>query len=187
MEDALADAVRSLRQGELVVYPTDTLLGLGALAGRRAAVDRLVRAKGRSPSQPVSICLSSTEEVERYARLSPTSRRFLRRNLPGPFTVLLPPSPWARRRLAPSIAGARTIGVRVPDHPTARELARQVGPITATSANRHGEPPARTLREARRSLGRAVSVYLPAAPPSSGEASILVDLTGTEPRLVVRG
>jgi L-threonylcarbamoyladenylate synthase len=186
MGDQLSEAVRALRSGELVVYPTDTLFGLGALADRRSAVERLLRAKGRSPSQPVSLCVSSTEELERYARVSPAARRFLRRNLPGPFTVLLSPSPQARRRLAPSVGGGRTIGVRVPDHPVARELARRAGPITATSANRHGQAPARTIAEARAVLGRSVRVYLASVPVGSGRPSALVDLTGPEPRLVPR-
>jgi tRNA threonylcarbamoyl adenosine modification protein (Sua5/YciO/YrdC/YwlC family) len=130
--------------------------------------------------------VSSTEEIERYARVSPVARRFLRRHLPGPYTVLLAPSPEARRAFAPSVAGCPTIGFRVPDHPVARELARAAGPITATSANRHGVSPARTLAEARRALGDAVSAYLPALPPGSGRPSTLIDLTGTAPREVVR-
>jgi len=186
MGPALSDAVAALRRGGLVVYPTDTLLGLGALARHRGAVRRLVAAKGRSPSQPISVCVSSTEEVERYALVSPVARRFLRRHLPGPFTVLLTPSPEARRTFAPSVGGLVTIGFRVPDHPVARELARQVGPITATSANRHGAPSARTVAEARRALGGAVSVYLPAVPRGSGGPSTLVDLIGPEPREIVR-
>jgi L-threonylcarbamoyladenylate synthase len=187
MGAALTHAVHALRGGGLVVYPTDTLLGLGALARHRGAVSRLVAAKGRSPAQPISVCVSSTEEVERYAEVSPAARRFLRRHLPGPFTVLLTPSPVARRSLAPSVGGLATIGFRVPDHPVARELARQVGPITATSANRHGAPPARTVAGARRALGRTVSVYLPDLPPGSGQPSTVVDLIGPEPREIVRG
>jgi len=186
MGDRFAEAVRSLRRGRLVVYPTDTLLGLGALARHRGAVRRLVATKGRSPAQPVSVCVSSTEEVERYARISPAARRFLRRHLPGPYTVLLAPSALARRSFAPGIAGFRAVGFRVPDHPVARELARRAGPITATSANRHGEAPARSVAQARRALGKAVDRYLPARPPGSGSASILVDLTGPEPREVAR-
>lgn len=185
-DDDLDDAVSSLRRGNLVVYPTDTLLGLGASAERPGAVDRLLEAKGRSATQPISVCLSSTEEVERYARLSPASRRFLRRHLPGPYTVLLRPSRHARQRLAPSIGRGRTIGVRVPDHPAARELARRAGPITATSANRHGEPPARSVSEAKRALRHAVGFYLQAVPAGSGTPSTIVDLTGKEPRRVGR-
>ncbi len=186
MGTALADAAQALREGGLVVYPTETLLGLGALARHRGAVARLVAAKGRSPSQPISVCVSSTEEVERYARVSPAARRFLRRHLPGPFTVLLTPSAVARRAFAPSVGGLATIGFRVPDHPVARELARRAGPITATSANRHGETTARTVAQARRSLGSSVRVYLSAGPRGSGKPSTLVDLIGEEPREIVR-
>jgi len=186
MGTALADAAQALRQGGLVVYPTDTLLGLGALAHHRGAVRKLLAAKGRSPSQPISVCVSSTEEIERYALVSPAARRFLRRHLPGPFTVLLTPSAEARRVFAPSVGGLATIGFRVPDHPVARALARASGPITATSANRHGEPSSRTIAEARRSLGSDVRIYLPSVPRGSGRASTLVDLIGPEPREIVR-
>jgi len=187
MGDGVGAAVRALRRGALVVYPTDTLLGLGARAGNRSAVGRLLAVKGRSAAQPVSVCLSSTEELERYARISPVARRFLRRHLPGPYTVLLAPSPEARRAFAPSIAGFRAVGFRVPDHPVARELARRVGPLTATSANRHGASPPRRVAAARRTLGRAVACYLPARPPGSGVPSTLVDLTGATPHEISRG
>jgi len=186
MGDGLAGAVRSLRHGNLVVYPTDTLLGLGAVASDRRAVRRLLTAKGRSERQPISVCVSSTEELERYAKLSAGARRFVRGHLPGPYTVLLAPSREGQRRFAPAIAGFRAIGFRIPDHPVARALACRAGPVTATSANRHGQPPARSIPEARRSLGRAVSHYLPAMPPGNGTASTLVDLTGPEPRWVAR-
>lgn len=180
-------ALRALEAGELVVYPTDTLLGLGARATDRAAVDRLVRAKARPGTQALSVALSSLEELETYGVLSAPARAFVRRALPGPFTVLVRPSATARRRLAPAIAGGPTIGLRVPDHPVARELARRAGPIVATSANRHGAPPARSLGEARRAFGRAVRVYLPPRPPPSGTPSTLVDLRGAAgPRTVPR-
>jgi len=186
MGDGIAAAVRSLRRGALVVYPTDTLLGLGALASDRSAVRRLVAVKGRSATQPVSVCVSSTEELERYARVSPAARRFVRRHLPGPYTVLLVPSPEARRVFAPSIVEFPAVGFRVPDHPVARELARRAGPVTATSANRHGAPPVRRVARARRAFGRAVACYLAAHPPGSGVPSTLVDLTGATPHELLR-
>jgi len=186
MGDRIAAAAEALRRGALVVYPTDTLLGLGALASHRIAVPLLLSVKGRSSGQPLSVCVSSTEEVERFARVSPAARRFLRRHLPGPYTVLLAPSPQGRRVFAPAIGGFRAIGFRVPDHPVARELARRTGPITATSANRHGAPPTRTVAAARRALGRAVARYLPARPKGSGLPSAIVDLTGPAPREVER-
>jgi L-threonylcarbamoyladenylate synthase len=187
MRPSVADAARALASGRLVAYPTDTLLGLGAQATDRAAVRRLQAAKGRPSGQPISVAVSSAEEVERLAVLSPAARRFLRTHLPGPYTVLVRPSAFARRSLAPAVfAGGRTLGLRLPDHPVARELARRAGPLTATSANRHDLPPCQTPAEVRRTFGAQVALALPARPRVSGVPSTLVDLTGPRPRAVSR-
>jgi len=187
MGPSVADAARALAAGRLIAYPTDTLLGLGARATDRAAVRRLQAVKGRSSRQPISVAVSSTEEVERLAVLSPVARRFVRTHLPGPYTVLVRPSAAARRSLAPEVlAGGRTLGLRLPDHPVARELARRVGPLTATSANRHDRPPCRTPAEIRATFGTQVAVILPPRPRVSGIPSRLVDLTGPRPRAVSR-
>ncbi len=188
MDAAVPRAAEALARGGLVVYPTDTLLGLGAAATDRRAVARLEALKGRPPGQPLSVAVSSTEEIERWSEPDPPARSWMRRHLPGPYTVLLPPSREARRHLAASVVppdGA--IALRVPDHPVARELARRAGPIVATSANRHGAPPARTVAEARRALGDRVAVYLAIGPAPSGRPSEYVDLRGPEPRLLARG
>ena len=173
---------RALLAGELVVHPTDTLYALAASALDRSAVARLVVAKGRGEGRPLSVAVSSTEELERWAELAPAARSFARRELPGPYTLLLRPSSEARRALAPEVASGPTIGLRVPDHPLARELARRAGPIVATSANRSGAPPARSLAEARRTFGPSVAAFLTAPPRPSGRPSTLVDLTGARPR-----
>lgn len=178
----VAEAARALVAGELVVYPTDTLLGLGARATDRRAVARLEALKARPSGQPLSVAVSSVEELERWADLSPTARRWARRHLPGPFTVLVPPSRWAARRLPRSIVpSGGALAARVPDHSLARELARRVGPVVATSANRHGLPPCPSVPAARRMFGSAVAVYLPARPAPSGRPSTLVDLRGDAP------
>jgi len=187
MRPSVAQATEAIARGELVVYPTDTLLGIGARATDDDVVERLVRAKGRPGAQPISVAVSSTEEIEGLARLSPAGRRFVRRHLPGPLTILVRPSARARRSLAaPILSNPRAIGLRVPDHPVARELARRSGPITATSANRHGEGPCRTVGESRRVFGDRIAVYLPADPEPSGRPSTLVDLTGETPRPIRR-
>jgi L-threonylcarbamoyladenylate synthase len=177
---------RALLAGGLVVHPTDTLLALAARALDPRAVARLVEAKGRPSSRPLSVGVSSVEELERWAELGPPARRFVRDRLPGPYTVLLRPSREARRRLAREVVGGPAIGLRVPDHPLARELARRAGPTVATSANRSGESPARSLAEARRAFGRTVAAYVTAAPEPSGAPSEIVDLTGPRPRTVPR-
>jgi L-threonylcarbamoyladenylate synthase len=181
-------AVRALRRGELVVYPTDTLLGLAARANDANAVGRLIAAKARPTSAPLSVAVSSYDEVEPLAELDGPRRAWLRRHLPGPYTALLPASDTAKSTLAPGVVGSSgAIGIRIPDHPLARTIAELVGPVTSTSANRHGAPTARSLDEARRVFGREVAVYLDGAPPPSGVPSELVDLTGSKPRSVRRG
>ncbi len=188
MDAAVARAADALARGGLVVYPTDTLLGFGAAAADRGAVSRLERFKARPAGQPLSVALSSTEEVETWSVVDPAARRWMRRHLPGPYTVLLRPSRRARQRFAPSIVPVGgAIAVRVPDHPIARELARRAGPVVATSANRHGDPPCRTAAQARRVWGDAVAVYLETGPAPSGRPSEFVDLRGATPRLRPRG
>jgi L-threonylcarbamoyladenylate synthase len=180
-------AVRSLEAGRIVAYPTDTLLGLGVRASDGGAVERLRIAKGRPDGMPVSVAVSSTEEVESMLDLGPAGRRFVRLQLPGPFTVLAPPTRAGRDAVAASTLGPDgRLGMRVPDHPLARELARRAGPITSTSANRHGEPPCRTIADARRAFGREVAAYVPGGPEPSGHPSTLVDLSGPRPRTLAR-
>ncbi|MCI4334124.1 MAG: threonylcarbamoyl-AMP synthase [Thermoplasmata archaeon] len=182
MGAAMEAALRALEEGELVVYPTDTLYGLAARADDPSALRRLFRAKHRPPGQPVSVAVSSWAELEPLADLLPSHRSFLRRHVPGPVTALLPPSSRARHRLSGLIANSGCLGVRIPDHPVAREFARRAGPITATSANRHGEPTASSLAGVRSQLGRSVAVYLGGGPPPSGRPSKIVDLTGVRVR-----
>lgn len=187
MGPTVEEAARALRSGSLVVYPTDTLLGLAARATDRRAVAHLDAAKDRPSGQPISVAVSSLAELEALATLARSSRRFLRTHLPGPYTVVVRPSRHARRTLAPRIfAEGGSLGLRLPDHPVARELARRAGPITATSANRHGEPPCPTVLRARRVFHGKVAVYLPARPPGSGYPSTLVDLRRDVPRVVAR-
>ncbi len=180
MADRFGAAVRALRAGRLVAYPTDTLYGLAALARSSPAVARLAEVKRRPPGLPISVAVSSVEELEELADLSDPARAYARARLPGPYTLL------ARTRrtsgLAPALLAADgTIGLRVPDHPLARELARRAGPITATSANRHGSPAGTSIARLRSTFKGEVAEYLDGPPRPSGRPSTLVDLTGDAP------
>jgi len=182
--DRAADA---LAAGQLVLYPTDTLYGLAASATDASAVDRLLAAKDRPAQMPISVAVSSLEEIEPLVTWTEQGRALARQIVPGPVTLLVRGSARARRSLAPPLIGPDgTIGIRVPDHPIARELARRAGPLTATSANRHGEPPAASIGEARRGFGDRIAVYLDLGPAPSGRPSTLVDLRGGTPRFVER-
>ena len=180
MTDGLTDAVAALRRGDLVVYPTETVYGLAADATDPEAVERVFEAKGRSREKPVSMALPDAAAAADYARLSNRERAFCERFLPGPVTVLL-----ERTDRVPDVlvAGRDRVGIRVPDHELARDLARRVGPITATSANRSGEPSARRVEEIDREVReRAIVVDRGETP---GTESTVVDVSTDE--IVRRG
>ena len=180
MTDGLTDAVAALRRGDLVVYPTETVYGLAADATDPEAVERAFEAKGRSREKPVSMALPDVGAAADYVRLSDRERAFCGRFLPGPVTVLL-----ERTDRVPDVlvAGRDRVGVRVPDHDLSRDLARRVGPITATSANRSGEPSARRVEEiAPEVRGRAVVIDRGETP---GTESTVVDVSTGE--IVRRG
>lgn len=142
--DDLTEAVAAIRRGDLVVYPTETVYGLAADALDAEAVERVFEAKERSREQPVSMALPNVDVAEDYTTPSERERAFCEAFLPGPVTVLL-----ERTDRVPDVlvAGRNRVGIRVPDHDLARDLARRTGPITSTSANRSGNPSARTVEE----------------------------------------
>lgn len=153
---ARTEAVAALRRGDLVVYPTETVYGLGADALDPAAVERMFDAKGRDREDPVSMALPEVAAAADFVRWTDRERAFCERFLPGPVTVLLERTDRVPDAL---VAGRDRVGIRVPDHDVARQLARRVGPITATSANVSGRQSARRVAELDASIGeRAVVV-----------------------------
>jgi L-threonylcarbamoyladenylate synthase len=147
LDAAAMDRIRGvLRAGGLLVYPTDTAYGLGADPFQPAAVDRLYEAKGRPRDEPVSMAVGDLAEVFHFGERTPFAEAFCTKNLPGPFTVVLHATRHAPRAIVSKGDG---IAVRIPNHPIPRLLAKAYGPITATSANRHGQPSPETCAEAR--------------------------------------
>lgn len=170
-----------------MLYPTDTLLGLGARASDEEGVSKVFRIKNRPREMPISVLISSTEEIETWASLTRESRISLRRFLPGPYTFIVWASQRAKDEFARGIVSSEgTIGVRIPDHDVARELALRAGPITSTSANVHGTETCASVTIARRAFGKDVEVYLPATPPPSGHPSSILDIREREFRPVHR-
>lgn len=183
MTHPLDEAVRALRAGGLVVYPTDTLWGLGARIDDPPAVERVFEVKGRPQSEPLSIALAKASDIANYAHVTPTAESLFRL-LPGPLTLVLD-----RKPTVPDVVtgGHATVGIRVPAHPVALQLIAAAGPLTATSANLHRGADPRTLEDARAQLGDRVDYYLRAASPPLGAASTLVDARGPELRILRPG
>ncbi|WP_435365158.1 L-threonylcarbamoyladenylate synthase [Haloarchaeobius sp. DYHT-AS-18] len=137
-ENDIDRAGQAIRDGELVVYPTETVYGLGADALDTDAVERVFEAKGRSRDKPVSLGVPSVDAALEHVHASDREERFMREFMPGPVTVLC-----ERRGHVPDVltAGRERVGIRVPDHELALALYRAAEtPVTATSANVSGTP-----------------------------------------------
>ncbi|MBC7112258.1 MAG: threonylcarbamoyl-AMP synthase [Methanothermobacter sp.] len=180
--DVLEEAISVMEGGGIVIYPTDTIYGLGVNALDEDAVRRLFRVKGRSPHKPVSICVSRVDEIPRFSRPSGDAMELMERILPGPYTVVL-----ERNELIPDVitGGSSRVGIRVPDDEICRRIAARF-PVTATSANISGKPPSPRLEEIVRDLD-AVDLVLDAGDCLDMEPSTVIDLTVNPPRVLRRG
>jgi tRNA threonylcarbamoyl adenosine modification protein (Sua5/YciO/YrdC/YwlC family) len=179
--DGVAQAVRALRRGELVVLPTDTVYGIAADAFSPPAVADLLAAKGRERDMPVPVLVGSWRGLDGLAEhVTPTMRRLVEAFWPGPLTLIV--------RAAPSLSWdlgqtRGTVAVRMPLHPVALEVLAETGPLAVSSANRTGRPPATDAATAEWQLGSSVAVYLDAGTSGDGVASTILDLTGDVPQV----
>lgn len=130
---AIAQAVDALRQGEIIIYPTDSLYAMGCNALYNKAIERLCAIKGINPAkQMLSVVCDSMSQASEYARIDNRAFDVMRRNTPAPFTFILPAAPT----LPKVFKGRRTVGIRIPDNAIARALAEALGnPILSTGIN----------------------------------------------------
>jgi L-threonylcarbamoyladenylate synthase len=179
---ALEDGIAALKAGELVVYPTETFYAIGADAFSSSALSRLFQLKGREAGRPVGLIAADAAMAFSVAREIPAdTRRLADAFWPGPLTIVMP----ARDEIAPELAGPDGVGVRVSPNPIARALSAGLGrPITATSANLSGEPPASTLDQARAGLGAKVKVYLEGGKLTASSPSTVVAVGGSGWKMV---
>jgi tRNA threonylcarbamoyl adenosine modification protein (Sua5/YciO/YrdC/YwlC family) len=173
-----------LRRDGVIAYPTDTLFGLGCLASRKKAVDRIQQIKGRDPKKPMSILCSDMEMFCRYTRhLDTPTFRILKQMLPGPYTVLLP----ASREVPRYLQNKQVVGLRIPDQPFCQALVSLLGePIITTSATLPDQPVLNASWDIEEELGHALDLVVDCGQPL-GVPSTIVDLSGDEPLLVREG
>ena len=181
----IESAVGALKGGRLVVMPTDTVYGIGADAFDSTAVAALLSAKGRGRDMPVGVLVGSWHTIEGLVYTMPDgARELIRAFWPGALSLVVTQAP----SLQWDLGDARgTVMLRMPLHPVAIELLREVGPMAVSSANVSGRSPAVNADEARNQLGDLVDVYLDAGPSEQQAASTIVDLTGAAPRILRAG
>jgi L-threonylcarbamoyladenylate synthase len=176
MSTQLEEAAEAVDDGELVVYPTETVYGLGGDALDPVVVDAIFTAKDRDRDDPISMAVHSVDAAAEYVELTDLERRFMEALLPGPVTVVVEAGPEVPNVLT---AGRDRVGVRVPEHEVALSLLERTGPITATSANISGEPAPSHPRELDRMIRTGAWVVLDDG-STPGGASTVVDVEAGE-------
>ena len=184
--NALDKAAAALEQGAVIGVPTDTVYGLVCLYNDAAAIDRLFAVKERPSHKALPVLLGDAEQasaVVRSARQT-AAQALIERYWPGPLTLVLP----ARSHLPPALTAAgETVGVRLPAHPFLRALARRVGPLASSSANRSGQPPCATAPAVLAQLDGRIPLLIDAGPALLAQSSTVLDLSGPQPKLLREG
>jgi L-threonylcarbamoyladenylate synthase len=184
-EQAVAAAALAVQRGDLVVLPTDTVYGIGADAFDPAAVRALLRAKGRGREMPPPVLVSSPSTLDAIATDVPGyARALVDAFWPGPLTLVCPQQPSLQWDLGDTRG---TVAVRMPDHPVALELLERTGPLAVSSANLTGRPAATDADQAEEMLGESVAVLVDAGTSPGQEPSTIVDVTGSQGRILRLG
>ena len=179
-------ALKHLRSGGVVAFPTDTLFGLGADVFSQPALERIFAIKGRVRGQALPVLVSGWDQVEMVAgNISQRAAKLARSFWPGALTLVL----WRLPQLPDLVTGGgETVAVRMPNHPVPLALAAGLGrPITGTSANRSGQADLLSREDVLDQLGDQVGYVVRGGPSPAGVASTVIDLTAGEPRLLREG
>jgi L-threonylcarbamoyladenylate synthase len=174
------EAARIIIGGGVVVYPTETVYGLGANALDEQAVLRIFEIKRRPLDKPISIAISSLTMLDMVAEVRDEDRPLVERLLPGPVTLLL-----KKKNVVPDVltGGSPLVGVRFPDHELAMKIIDAAGPITSTSANKTGSSPPTRLEEVSKEIIKRVDGVVDGGKSLYGKPSTLLDLSN---RKVIR-
>ena len=181
---SITAAVKVIQNEGTVVFPTDTVYGLGANAFNPAAIQKLFEIKERPQKQAIAVLLGSIEQLAQMTEHpGEAALRLAQAHWPGALTLVVTRHPDVPEILSP----LPTIGVRIPDHPAALALLQQTGPLAVTSANLSGQPNTSTAQEAAAQLGTRVDLYLDGGQTPGGVPSTVVDLTGETPVVLRQG
>ncbi len=184
------EAIRELRAGGVVAFPTDTVYGIAVALETPGGIERLYAAKSRPPDKAIALLLADADQANEIGAMTASASALAAALWPGGLTLVVPrrtdrdlPAALSGGSLAPG--AIPTVGLRVPDHETPRALARALGPLPTTSANVSGEPELQTATEIEARLGPSLALILDGGPASGGPASTVVDCTG-QTAVVVR-
>lgn len=174
--------IDALKKGKVVAFPTDTVYGI-ACNLESQSIAEMKWVKGRDEKKPFPLMVSSTNQIERIAEVTPLAKIVIEHFMPGALTIVL----RKKENLADEITnGMPTVAIRMPDEETALKILELAGPLLVTSANRSGCPSAHTQEEVLQQLDGRISVLLSGSSRGSA-ASTLVDCTGETPKILREG
>ena len=181
-----AEATEVLRAGGIVALPTDTVYGIAVALGAPDGIERLFQAKRRPLDKGIALLLDSATQAASVAVMGVAATVLAEACWPGGLTLVVPQRPGVA---VPTVltGGASSIGLRVPDHPAPRAIARALGPLPTTSANVSGLAEARDAAGILEQLGDAIDLVLDGGTAHGGPASTVVDCTGELPRISREG
>lgn len=181
----IEEAVKVIKNDGLVIYPTDTLYGLGVNALSEVAVKKVFEAKGRDFNKPISITCANLTEAKKYAKFNSLALKLAKKLLPGPITFILQMKKSFPKMLT---EGKDRIGIRIPDNKVALELVKRCKvPLTATSANISGGKNPITAEEAIKQIGDKVDLILDSGRCKYNKPSTVVEVTDNEIKIVREG
>lgn len=180
--DLIGEAIDIMADGGVILYPTDTVYGLGANIFNNDAVKRIYEIKKRDPSKPLSVLVEDMESMELIADLNKSSREIINKWLPGPFTFILN----KRKIVSPYVSASSKVGVRIPDYRIARALA-SLFPITTTSANLTNEDTLSNPQDILKQLGNDIDLVIDVGDLDNAKPSTVIDLSTSKPTLVRNG
>lgn len=175
--------IDKMKNGAIICYPTDTGYGIGCDMFNQKAIKKVIQIKKRPKHKPFTFMCSSLKNISEYAHVSNSAYRLLKKNLPGPYTFVLPGT-----KLVPKIMSTKqkTVGIRVPDHPICQQLMKTLGnPIINTSIPYEDSPPIEVF-EIEMALGKRVDVIIDGGPAYPDPSSV-IDLTGDLPHILREG
>ena len=173
-------ALEVLRAGGLVSIPTDTVYGLSVALHTPGGIERIFAAKRRPPDKAIVVLVDGLDQLAGLVSVPPAAQVLAGVGWPGGLTIVLPLRSTAQ--MPPSLtAGTPTLGVRVPDHPTPRALARTLGPLPTTSANLSGEPDALDADTVERTIGPECDLILDGGQTAGGRSSTVIDCSESIP------
>ncbi len=183
-DEAIRATAFLMKEGGIVVYPTETVYGIGCIPSDPDAAQRICEIKERA-DKPLPLICTDIETARKVVEMTPEAEKLAAKFWPGPLTLVL----LAKVKYNMWVThGATTLGVRVSPCAVAQKLAKAVGGvIVSTSANISGGEPAKSAQEAKEIFGNKVDIILDGGPSPGGESSTVVDLSGEEIWLLRKG